>query len=162
MNIIKMKKSLWLLLIAIFTLNACIKSNEYQKQVAIPEGIWNSSLQPEFEIEITDSVSKYDVFVLLRNDNRYSISNLWLKIYILAPGASTYKIYDRVELVLSDSKGNWLGRNFGNFWELKSPIALNDNSVFNKVGVYKVKFEHIMRTDPLIGIHNIGLNLTRK
>lgn len=142
--------------------SGCMPSGSYQKQVALPNAGWTSSFKPEFEMQITDTQALYDVFILLRNDDSYNFSNLWVKLHILPPGDSLYKIYDRVELPLSDAKGNWLGRNFGDTWEQKVEIAANDSTIFNKPGVYKVKFEHIMRTDPLYGLLNIGLNIARK
>ncbi len=140
----------------------CTTSNEYQKQVALPNGGWDSGFKPEFEMQITDTQALYDVCILLRNDDSYNFSNLWVKLHILPPGDSVYKIYDRVELPLSDAKGYWLGRNFGDTWEQKVEIAANDSTMFHKPGTYKIRFEHIMRTDPLYGILNIGLNIKRK
>lgn len=151
-----------LLLASIVGLTGCMQSQQYQKQAAIPSGQWSSAFQPEFTIDVIDSQAKYDIYVLLRNDNSYSISNLWIKLYVLPPGAESYKIYDRIELSLADASGKWLGRKFGDFWELKTPIVLSDTTMFNKPGTYNIKFEQIMRTDPLVGIHNIGLNIVRK
>lgn len=143
-------------------LHSCqIKSNQYQKQVSIENATWHSSLQPEFEIEISDSSSLYDVYVLLRNDNSYEISNIWLKLYVLPPGSEHYKVYDRIELTLADNTGKWIGRSFGDMWETKTLIAAKDSTIFSKPGLYKIKFEQIMRTDPLVGILNVGLNVTK-
>lgn len=143
-------------------LGACnVTSNQYQKQVNIPNAEWKSDFIPEFELNIKDTASQYDVYVLLRNDNAYNISNLWLKMYVLPPNEQHYKVYDRIELGLADASGKWIGRNFGDMWETKSLIAANDTTIFSKPGTYKIKFEQIMRTDPLIGVVNVGINVTK-
>lgn len=147
---------------SILILTACTPSNQYQKQAPIPNGNWDKHFKPEFEMDITDTHALYDVFVLLRNDDSYNFSNMWLKLFVLPPGDTVYKIYDRIELPLADAKGNWLGRSFGETWEQKVEIAANDSTIFNKPGRYKIKFEHIMRTNPLDGVLNIGINIKRK
>lgn len=135
---------------------------QYQKQVNIPNGSWSSSLQPEFELDIKDTSGLYDVYILLRNDNTYSVSNIWLKMYVMPPGQSTYKVYDRIELGLADASGKWIGRNFGDMWETRTMIAAGDSTIFTLPGTYKIKFEQIMRTDPLLGVLNVGVNVTKK
>jgi len=141
---------------------SCAKSDAYQKQVAITDGNWQSNNKPEFEIEITDTTSVYDLFLLLRHDDAYPYSNMWVRINIQQPGDSVYLVGERLEVTMADPEGKWLGRNFGDLWEQKAILSNDKYPIFTKPGTYKLKLEHLMRANPLENVLNVGINVQKR
>ena len=71
----------------------------------------DSLLQLTFQPEHAGGT--YDIFFLVRNDNRYPYANLFL-IATIENGRQ--KIIDTLEYEMADAEGNWLG---SGIWDLK-------------------------------------------
>ncbi len=59
-----------------------------------------------FDVPVSDTINKYNIFVTIRNADKYDFSNLYLFIDINSP----MKIVERdtMECILADPNGNWL------------------------------------------------------
>lgn len=147
---------------AIIIFAACTKTNNYQKQVALVKGEWFADTKPEFEVEISDTTQIYDLFLLLRHNDAYDYSNMWIRVNVQGPGDSVYKIGERLEVIMADAEGKWLGRSFGDIWEQKIILSNEQYPIFTKSGVYKIKMEQLMRTDPLKHVLNVGVNIQKR
>ncbi len=155
------KISVVLSLIMFCFIYGCTTSPVYQKQYAVSGAEWQSSFQPEFSIEIKDTQSNYKTYFILRHDESFPFSNIWLKLYVQAPDSEVYTPTERVDLLLATPQGKWLGKNIGNIWEQKQFIPINIKTYFTQPGIYKIKVEQIMRTDPLPSVLNVGLNIEK-
>lgn len=144
-------------------LNSCGNSPYYQKQDAIPGAKWASSFQPTFKINIPDSAFHYATYLLLRHDEAYKFSNLWVRIKVKGPGDTAFSEGIRINKQLADQAGNWQSNAMavGGIWEHKLPISNKELSLFNKPGTYEVKIEQVMRVDPLPSVVNVGLRVER-
>ncbi|MFT4061339.1 MAG: gliding motility lipoprotein GldH [Edaphocola sp.] len=143
-------------------LSGCqIKTSYYQKQVAIPKASWSSSYQPTFKIDIRDTATAYKASLLLRHDEAYPFSNIWLRMKVKAPGEKTFSEGTRIEKTLANEDGTWLGRGMGGIWEERIPIPSREMPKFNRTGVYEIKLEQLMRKDPLPSVMNIGIRIER-
>ncbi|HZJ74552.1 MAG TPA: gliding motility lipoprotein GldH [Perlabentimonas sp.] len=134
---------------------ACGKVSVYNKSVDIPREKWSMDSLAVFKVDISDTLSIYDVYVNLRNTTTYANSNLFLFIETRSPSGA--KLRDTLECMLADPYGRWLGKGFG---------ALRDNQIpykryvrFPEVGVYQFTIQHGMRTQSLKGIASVGIKV---
>jgi len=142
-------------------LAGCLPAPYYQKEVFIPQNEWTYSFKPSFTFDITDTTTGYQPFFVIRHTQAYPYCNLWLWVYIKTPGDSTEK-KERMNVVLADATGKWLGRGMGEIYEQRLPIKFDDSIRFNRAGTYKITFDQIMRINPIPEVLNVGLRMEKK
>jgi len=136
---------------------SCTTVDIYEKNVTIPGFKWKSSFQPEFTFAIKDSSAEYQLFLVLRHNEKYNYNNIWINLYSQPPGDTIRKA--PLELLLAD-KDRWLASGMDDIYEHR--IKLFDKPVPLKPGTYHFKIEQIMREDPLENVMNIGLRIEKK
>jgi gliding motility-associated lipoprotein GldH len=137
---------------------ACTTVDLYEKSVTIPGHAWKRSFRPSFEFTIKDTASLYEVFLVLRHNEKYNYSNIYVNIYIQAPGRdSLVKI--RRDLLLATNEKGWLGTGMDDIYEHR--IKLTEPEPF-KAGTYTFSLEQIMREDPLKNVLNAGIRVEKK
>ena len=153
----KLAKNFFFLLV---TCSLCVVScttvDLYEKNVTLPHFKWNSSFKPEFTFLIKDTMVRYQLFLVLRHNEKYNYNNVWINLYSQPPGDTTHKA--AYELPLANSEG-WLATGMDDIYEhrleLTKPIQL-------KAGTYHFKVEQIMREDPLENVMSVGLRVEKK
>jgi gliding motility-associated lipoprotein GldH len=83
---------------------------------------------------------------------------MWL--YIKTPG-DTVATKARINIVLSEPGGKWLGRGMGEIYEQRMPISLGDSVNLSKPGAYTVRLEQNMRINPLPEVLHVGLRVEK-
>ena len=122
---------------------SCTKIDLYEKVTAIPEHEWSNSFKPHFKFTITDTAAPYQLYVILRHNNKYGYNNIWLNLYAKAPGEKPDKF--TLELPLSNNEG-WLGSGMDDIYEHRIALTLDPEKFnFNKAGEYTFSMEQIMR-----------------
>jgi gliding motility-associated lipoprotein GldH len=148
---------LFLFLVAcIFYLISCTNLDLYEKNVTIPKFKWHSSYQPEFDFTITDTTSFYQLFFVIRHNEKYSFNNIWFNLYYQPPGDTMHKALTEVRLATNDG---WLGSGMDDIYEHREKLA---DTLRLKAGNYHFKLEHMMREDPLQNVMSVGLRLEKK
>lgn len=149
----KMKPRLHIALpAAAIVMAACSSPTEHSGFTTISHHGWIYGDTVRFAPDAADSVpyDECDVAIVVRNNNNYEYSNLWLSLEY--PGSDTIHT-DTIEIVLADRFGNWLGKGIGGSYQLSDTvmhgIALDPAK--------EIKVSHIMRTDTLEGIEQIGI-----
>ena len=142
-------------------LAACLPAPYYQKEEPVPQNAWTYNFKPKFVIDITDTAASYQPYFLIQHTQAYPYNNLWMWIYIKAPGDSVIK-KERVNIPLAESGGKWLGRGMGEIWEQRMAIDFGDSIKFNHKGTYEVSLEQNMRINPLPEILHVGFRLEKK
>ncbi len=137
-------------------LGSCTTIDLYEKDVTIPHFKWESSFKPEFTFTIKDTTVQYQLFLVVRHNEKYNYNNLWINLYSQPPGDTLHKA--PFELVLATNE-KWLGSGMDDIYEHR--IKLTDPQRW-KAGVYHFKIEQIMREDPLENIMNVGLRVEKK
>ena len=139
-------------------LGSCIKSDLFEKNATIPGQEWEYSFKPAIQFDITDTVSSYNIYIVVRHTDAFRYNNLWIRIKSSAPGdsATTTQQFD---LPLA-SQNRWTGSGMDDIYEhrillYRSPVK------FFKPGQYKVSIEQVMRENPLQHILNVGLRLEK-
>ena len=159
---IYLKPKALLSFLLVFIFYSCTKINLYEKVTAIPGHKWKSSYRPQFRFTITDTTAPYQLFVILRHNEKYNYNNIWLNLYTKVPGDArpTKATY---ELRLATNEKGWLGTGMDDIYEHRIALTpTSENFYFRKAGEYIFTIEHIMREDPLENIMNVGLRVERK
>lgn len=153
-------KIFWISIIALlFSLVGCAPSGYYQKDYVMKDAAWTHENKLTFDINIADTQSHYNTFLLVRHDDNFPTSNIWLKIKVAHADDATNTYEERIELLMMDADGKPLGKSFGDIWEQKK--LLSNLPPFKKAGTYTITIEHVMRTNPLEGVMNIGLQVEK-
>ena len=129
----------------------------YEKMQPVPHYNWDYAFRPEFDIRIQDTGSQYNMYVMLRHNNGYAYSNLWVLITMVKPDGS--KQTQRVELPLADTEGRWMGSGIDDIFEHKIPIQ--QHARFNEPGEYRFILEQNMRVNPLPDIMAVGFRIEK-
>jgi gliding motility-associated lipoprotein GldH len=146
----------FVLLITILSCNRGLIFGEYK---SIPKSVWNRDSLVIFQIPVTDTLQRHDLFLNVRNDIEYKYSNLWLFVEIIQPGDST-AVTDTFEFTLADQTGKWLGQGFGGV--KTNEMLFKSNVYFPVSGNYQIQIQHGMRGKLLKGITEIGYRVEKK
>lgn len=138
-----------------FVFSSCQTIDLYEKNVAIPQQEWKSDFRPQFNFTIKDSLATYDIFVVLRHNEKYEFNNIWISLTTQRKGdpATT----SQYELRLADNE-RWLGAAMDDLYEHYVPIA---SGIHLKPGEYSFVIAQIMRQDPLENVMNVGLRIEK-
>ena len=156
-------RTLWLTILVINVIclcTGCMTAPYYQKSEAIPQNAWNYNFKPSFTIDITDTLASYQPYFLIRHSQSYPYCNVWMWVYVKAPGDSILK-KSRINVVLAEGTGKWMGRGMGELYEQRMKLDLGDSIKFNKIGTYTVSMEQNMRINPLPEVLNVGFRLEK-
>jgi gliding motility-associated lipoprotein GldH len=141
---------------------ACTPIDLYERVATIPGLAWQSSFKPSFTFDIQDTTATYQLFLILRHNNKYNYNNIWLNVYRKKPDGSVSKVPH--ELRLATNERGWLAEGMDDLYEHRMPLTppANDSFYFNQRGPYTFTIEQIMREDPLQNVLNVGLRIERK
>ena len=141
-------------------LSSCEKIDLYERVVSMPGQAWHSSFKPQFKFTITDTTAPYQVYILLRHNEKYEFNNIWVRLYAQAP-ADTARQFS-LELPLANNDG-WMGTAMDDLYDHRIAVTL-DPAIFNfkRAGEYTFTLEQIMRKDPLENVLNVGLRIEKK
>jgi len=149
------------LVVALFSIFSCTSIDLYERTVPIPQHAWNSQFKPQFKFNITDTTVPYQVYIIIRHNDRYNFNNIWLNLYTQAPNADVQKV--QYELPLASKEKGWLGSAMDDIYEHRIAITpQNQKLYFQHAGEYVFTLEHIMREDPLQHVMDVGLRLEKK
>ena len=65
---------------------ACMKVQLFEKNVVIPKQQWDYAFKPSVQFNIEDTTAGYDLYVVVRHTDAYNYNNIWMNLYIQAPG----------------------------------------------------------------------------
>ncbi len=142
-------------------LSTCQTIDLYERVAAIPKHRWQSSFRPVFKFIINDTTVPYQLYIILRHNDRYNYNNIWLNLYAQVPGEAAQKF--TVELPLATNEKGWLGSGMDDLYEHRIALTLDPNKFnFRKAGTYTFTIEHIMREEPLENVMNVGVRIEKK
>ncbi|HEV8285398.1 MAG TPA: gliding motility lipoprotein GldH [Chitinophagaceae bacterium] len=138
-------------------LESCTSIDLYEKDLTVPGFKWKNSYKPEFSFIIKDTSVQYDLFFVIRHNEKYNYNNIWINLYSQPPGDTVHITPFEVQLATND-KG-WLGTGMDDIYEHRHLLLKN---LHLKAGTYRFKVEQLMREDPLENVMNIGLRIEKK
>jgi len=140
------------LVVAFFS---CNQNRVYEKNIEIPDGIWNMKNKVHFDVPIEDTLSINNIYINIRHSSLYLYRNLFLFVNTTAPSGAS--IRDTFEITLADEKGKWLGSGLGDIWD--NQILFKKNVRFPYSGVYHFEFEQAMRRENLPFVMDVGMRI---
>ena len=145
--------------ICVIHLLSCTTINVFEKNISFRDHEWSNSSRPSIRFNITDTVSLYNLYVVIRHADAYNYNNIWMNIYTKSPGDSV-KVQP-LDLLLADNIKGWLGTGMDDIFEHRiritsAPVQLK------RSGEYQFTFEQIMREEPLQHILNVGLRIEKQ
>jgi|AntDryMetagUQ255_1029468.scaffolds.fasta_scaffold01941_2 gliding motility-associated lipoprotein GldH len=142
-------------------LASCDTIDLYEKVVSIPKNKWASTYKPSFTFSINDTTTAYQLYFIIRHNEKYNYNNIWLNLYTKSPDGTVSKA--PYEMPLATNEKGWLGTGMDDLYEHRIALTpLNRQFYFKKAGNYTFSVEQIMREDPLESVLNVGLRIEKK
>ncbi len=149
------------LLSSVLLMASCDTIDLYEKVVTIPMNKWTSTYKPSFTFIIKDTAAAYQLYLIIRHNEKYNYNNIWLNLYTKSPDGTVSKA--PYELVLATNEKGWLGTGMDDLYEHRIALTpLNRQFYFKKPGNYTFSLGQIMREDPLENVLNVGLRIEKK
>ena len=146
----------------VFLLASCDKKRVFDEYKEL-DGKWKKDNVLSFSFDQKDTVSKYNMFVNVRNNNSYPYSNLYLIVQLQEPGSKLTKV-DTLEYPMANADGSLMGDGFTDVKESK--LWYKENVRFPKAGKYTVSIQHAVRkggevpgVEELDGVTDVGLRI---
>lgn len=145
-------------LVAFFIITIFISCQSDNEKVIIQpvQSDWSADKTINFEFEITQIEALKNLTFVIRNNENYPFSNLFL-ITKLSLKGDDKSITDTLNYALAKDNGDWIGSGFGGIKELN--VEYKPQFKFPKKGLYKLEIRHGMREKRLKGIEDIGIKI---
>ncbi len=140
-------------------IGSCTQIELYEKNTTIPKFAWQQNFSANCEFMITDTISAYSIYLVLRHTDAYQYNNIWLNIGLQPPGDSMH--FQKVNLQLGDDANGWEGTGMNDIWEVRKLLNVQPRK-FRKPGKYSFSISQIMRDNPLLYVISAGLRLEKK
>lgn len=156
---VDLSDSVWMLLLFVFGFFAvsCDSSRLYETNKSIESNGWSRLDTACFEVDISDTLTMHNFYINLRHSTAYKFSNIFLFFHTTFPGGQVTS--DTLQILLADNSGKWIGTGMGKIKECR--IMLQDRVRFPRSGSYSFCIEQGMRTEPLLGIEDIGVRVEK-
>tara|TARA_R110001583_G_scaffold103863_3_gene251113 strand:+ start:1314 stop:1739 length:426 start_codon:yes stop_codon:yes gene_type:complete len=136
----------------------------YDQYNTIENHEWHSENDIRFIVSNTDTISRNNVFINIRNNKNYEFSSLFLIAKMEFPNG--YQLIDTLKYEMTDPYGKWLGSGFTDVKE--NMLFYKENVIFSEKGDYKFSVHQATRSVndiegeiPLQGITDVGLRIEK-
>lgn len=127
--------------------------------------VWEKDNVVEFNFTAPDSISSYNLFINLRNNDDYKFSNLFLIAELNYPNGKT--LVDTLEYQMAKPTGEFLGTGAFGLKENKLWYkGFNEPFKFTELGEYQLKISQAMRQNGTIegvklldGVTDVGFRI---
>lgn len=150
-------KKLFVYLCLAVTLAGCATLDVYEKIIFFPGHEWKSTDKPTFAFTIEDTVSTYQIFVILRHEDAYHYNNIWVNITTQAPRDTVRT--QLINIILADNKKGWLGTGMDDVFDHRARIT--HLPIKLKKGNYTFTLQQNMREEPLQFVLNAGIRVEK-
>ena len=139
-----MKSSILFIAFCSFILSSCTTIDLYEKVETIPAQEWKASFKPAFTFTIKDTTAPYQLFIILRHNDKYNYNNIWLRLHTKGPDGKVAKA--QYEMPLATNEKGWLGTGMDDFYEHR--IALTP---VTKISIFKKPVPILSPSNKLCG-----------
>ena len=160
----RIKQAILFLVPCLFYLAACSSADLYEKSVSIPGHAWKSGYKPGFKFIIKDTSAPYELFLILRHNDKYSFNNIYINLSVKTPGSDSATVM-RCDLRLANDNNGWLASGMDDIFEHRiklTPWLVDNNISLRRQGEYEFGVQQIMREDPLANVLDVGLRVEKK
>ncbi len=159
-----MSKSFLYIAVMLAVLVACSGPATYSSYQSTRKNAWGLKDTISFDFPVQDTLSRYNLYIMLRNNEDYPYSNIILITRTYFPDQTL--ITDTLEYEMTNSRGEFLGTGFGS--EKENKLLYKENVRFRHTGEYRISIRQAMRErniiqgiDPLPGITDVGLQIEK-
>lgn len=149
------KHKIWSVFFVLLFLMSCENASQKVEMKNL-KGTWNKKAEQKFDFKINDAQNSKNIIFVVRNNNDYPYSNLFLITYLKAENEKNFKI-DTLNYIMAKPNGEWLGKGFGETKEIL--FQYKNQYKFPKKGKYIIGVKQGMRTNSLVGIEDLGVKL---
>lgn len=157
-------RKITLLVLISFLITACNDTAVFDKYTSVSNAGWHKDSIINFKFNPTDTISRNNLFINLRNNNNYEYSNLFLIVDINFPNNTS--IVDTLEYEMTDAQGKFLGSGLTDLKE--NILEYKTNVIFPVTGEYNINVQQAMRKsgsvegiENLNGITDVGLRIEK-
>ena len=148
-----------LCLIAIVIITSCNwTTGIFEKNMPFDNHEWPSSVKPDIVFEISDTVSLYNIYIVLRHTDAYHFNNIYVRATVKEPGEEKGRSGD-YDLQLATNGKGWIGTAMDDIYDAR--LLVQPKTRFRKSGIYHITLEQLMREDPLKNVLSAGLRVER-
>lgn len=140
-------------------ISSCTQIEIFEKNTTIPEYKWQQNFTATGDFIITDTISAYNIYLVLRHTDAYQYNNIWLNVGLKPPGDSMH--IQKINLVLGDDANGWEGTGMNDIWDLRK-LLNGEPRRFKQPGKYSFSISQIMRDNPLLHIMSVGLRIEKQ
>jgi gliding motility-associated lipoprotein GldH len=152
------KRSL-LFLAAIIGFSACNwTTGVFEKNQDFKDHEWPSSVKPDISFEISDTVSLFNIYIVVRHSDAYHYNNMYVRATVKEPGEAQGRSGD-YDLQLATNGKGWIGTAMDDIYDTR--LLIQPKTKFRKAGTYHIMLEQLMREDPLKNVLSAGLRVER-
>ena len=151
-------------LVLLVTLVSCDKKQVFDEYKEF-DGTWKKNKKVSFTFEQKDTVTAFNLFLNVRNNNEYPYENLFLIVSLNQPDGKV--MVDTLEYKMAYDDGTLMGTGFSDIKESK--LWYKENYSFEKAGKYTLDVVHAVRqtgkvqgVSDLIGITDLGLRIEKR
>jgi gliding motility-associated lipoprotein GldH len=145
--------------IIICSLISCDRSGLFEKNTTIPNMKWKSDFIASGSFDISDTISKYNLYIVLRHTDAFLYNNIWLNVGLQAPGEDSMKM-QKINIQLGSDAEGWKGEGMNDIRERRAIIS-DIAKPFKKSGKYNFSIAQIMRDNPLLHVMSAGFRLEK-
>lgn len=152
------KRSSWCLAF-MFLFAACNWTTDvFEKNQAFNSHEWPSAVKPDIAFDITDTMSLYNIYIVVRHTDAYHFNNMYIRATVKEPGDPQGRTGDYDLQLATNSKG-WIGTAMDDIYDAR--LLIQPKTRFRKTGTYHITLEQLMREDPLKSVLSAGLRVER-
>lgn len=144
------------LILLLLSFASCDDKRLYEENKDVKEGGWDIGDRLTFDFEVPDTVTKYNFYFNIRNNDDYPYSNIYVFFRTTYPNGKTG--VDTVEFPLADPSGRWYGKGQGDVHDCR---LIYKQGRFSHAGKYHMEVEQAMRMQKLPGVINAGIRIER-
>jgi len=145
------------LLLALILIS-CVKGILFSDTVRMEDEQWSMYDPAKFACIVEDTTGSYNLTFTVRTSSDYPYRNLYM--FVITTFPSGLSVSDTLQGVLSNEKGEWLGKGAGDTRELIIPYK--SNVFFPEEGEYHFKVIQGMRDTILYGIYDFGMTIAKQ
>jgi gliding motility-associated lipoprotein GldH len=159
----KINKFIWILILTLVTIS-CTSETVFTNYKSVADNTWVLNEKVVFQFSITDTISKRNLFINIRNNKQYKYSNLFLITELVFPNKT--KVIDTLQYKMASLNGKFLGNGFTEIKENK--LFYKEEKVFPLSGEYSFNVRQAMRKsgfsesiEILEGITDVGFSIEK-
>ncbi|WP_430614565.1 gliding motility lipoprotein GldH [Flavobacterium sp. JP2137] len=156
-------KTLFAAVALLGVLTSCDKKSVFDEFQTVGTA-WNKDDIKTFVVEQQDSLNPHNLFLNVRNNNKYPFNNLFVIVKMEQPDKQV--VVDTLEFQMARADGTLLGTGFTDIKESK--LWLKEGFTFKQAGTYTFQVQQAVResgkvdgVQELEGISEIGLRIEK-